>query len=369
MTSVKFSPDGRTLASASNDQTVRIWDISTGTNISTLTGHIDRVHCIDFNNDGSLLASGGRDNTIVFWDMVNGSSRIIQLAHAEEVRKIAFSKDGNTLVSCGGWDDPIVKLWDVDTGQMIKTLIGHGYTVLDVAFTPDGKTLATGSPDGTVMLWDYPSIIDSKENMAILLEDVNHDGIVDLQDLIYVALQFGKTENRADINDDGIVNIEDLLLVAAALDNDNKAPQVNSVSQEVIPPTMIQEWLIQTQSVKSMTATLGKGISVLEKLLSHTSPTETVVLPNYPNPFNPETWIPYQLSEPSDVTIQIYSVNGQLLRILQIGQQQPGLYHSRSRAAYWDGKNEYGELVSSGIYFYEFTAGQFVATRQMVIQK
>ena len=301
--------------------------------------------------------------------MSSGNSTVIHSAHREGVRKIAFSKDGKYLVSCGGWDDPIVRIWDVTTGEMIKTLIGHGYVVLDVAFTSDGKTLATGSPDGTVMLWDYASIIDSKVEMSILLEDVNHDGIVDLQDLIYVALQFGKTESSADLNEDGIVNIEDLLLVAAALDNDNKAPQVNSVSQEVISPTMIHEWLIQTQSVKSMTATLGKGISVLEKLLSHASPTETVVLPNYPNPFNPETWIPYQLSESSDVTIRIFASNGQLIRKLHFGHQQPGLYHSRSRAAYWDGKNELGEPVSSGVYFYEFTAGQFVTTRQMVIQK
>ena len=371
VTSVTFSPDGNLLASSSNDKTVRIWDVSTGSNITTLYGHLDRVHCVDFNDDGSILASCGKDNSIIFWDMSSGDSTVIHSAHREAVRKIAFSKDGKYLVSCGGWDDPIVRIWNVSTGEMIKTLIGHGYVVLDVAFTPDGKTLATGSPDGTVMLWDYASIIESKVEMAILLEDVNHDGIVDLQDLIYVALQFGKTENSADLNEDGIVNIEDLLLVAAALENDsdNSAPQVNSVSQEVIPPTMIQEWLIRTQSVKSMTATLGKGISVLEKLLSHTSPTETVVLPNYPNPFNPETWIPYQLSESSDITIRIYSTNGQLIRQLQIGHQQPGLYHSRSRAAYWDGKNEYGEHVASGIYFYEFTAGKFSATRQMVIQK
>ena len=99
------------------------------------------------------------------------------------------------------------------------------------------------------------------------------------------------------------------------------------------------------------------------------APSETTLLPNYPNPFNPETWIPYQLSSPSDVTVHIYAVNGNLVRRLSLGHQTAGVYRSRSRAAYWDGKNELGELVASGIYFYTLTAGDFTATRRMLIRK
>ncbi|MCG9129424.1 T9SS type A sorting domain-containing protein [Candidatus Poribacteria bacterium] len=369
VTSVKFSPDGTILASSSNDKTVRIWDVSTGSNITTLNGHLDRVHCVDFNEDGSILASCGKDNSIIFWDMSSGESRIVSSAHKEEVRKIAFSMDGKQIVSCGGWGDPIVKIWDVDSGDMIKTLIGHGHTVLDVAFSLDGDTLATGSPDGTVMLWDYVSIMDPIEEITNLPADVNRDGVVDLQDLIYIALQFGKSQNSADINEDGIVNIEDLLFVAAALNDESSAPQAYFTSKQSITPAIIQEWLKQAQSVKSMTPTLVSGISVLEKLYLQITPEKTAVLPNYPNPFNPETWIPYELSEPSDVTIRIYTIKGQLIRRLQIGHQQPGEYHSPSRAAYWDGKNELGENVANGIYFYVFIAGNFSATKQMVILK
>ena len=99
------------------------------------------------------------------------------------------------------------------------------------------------------------------------------------------------------------------------------------------------------------------------------TPTETTLLPNYPNPFNPETWIPYQLSSPSDVTVRIYAINGNLVRRLALGHQATGVYQSRSRAAYWDGRNEVGEPVASGIYFYTLTAGEFSATRKMLIRK
>ena len=96
---------------------------------------------------------------------------------------------------------------------------------------------------------------------------------------------------------------------------------------------------------------------------------ETLLLPNYPNPFNPETWIPYQLAKPVDVTMSIYSVDGRLVRTLALGYQSAGVYRSRNRAAHWDGRNNVGERVASGLYFYTFTAGDFTATRKMIIRK
>ena len=96
---------------------------------------------------------------------------------------------------------------------------------------------------------------------------------------------------------------------------------------------------------------------------------KNALLANYPNPFNPETWIPYQLSKASDVRVLIYSVNGALVRTLALGHQSAGTYRSRSRAAYWDGRNDFGERVASGVYFYTFTAGDFRATRKMLIRK
>ena len=98
-------------------------------------------------------------------------------------------------------------------------------------------------------------------------------------------------------------------------------------------------------------------------------PTQHLLLQNYPNPFNPETWIPYQLSEDSDVLVSIYDTTGKLVRTLTLGFQPAGFYNSQGRAAYWDGRNALGERVASGVYFYTLTAGEFTTTRRMLILK
>ena len=99
------------------------------------------------------------------------------------------------------------------------------------------------------------------------------------------------------------------------------------------------------------------------------TPDATDLLTNYPNPFNPETWIPYQLAESADAQITIYNVHGTIIRNLELGHQAAGVYQNRSRAAYWDGRNALGEPVASGVYFYTLTAGDFTATRKMLIRK
>ena len=95
----------------------------------------------------------------------------------------------------------------------------------------------------------------------------------------------------------------------------------------------------------------------------------TASFQNYPNPFNPETWIPYQLSESSNVVVSIYDMRGCLVKKLDIGYQETGKYVDKNKAAYWDGWNDVGELVSSGVYFYNIQAGAFTAIKKMVIQK
>lgn len=95
----------------------------------------------------------------------------------------------------------------------------------------------------------------------------------------------------------------------------------------------------------------------------------TTVFQNYPNPFNPETWFPYRLGAAADVTLRIYSVGGELIRTLTLENQEAGLHVSKSRAVHWDGRNERGEPVASGLYFYTFTAGDFTSTRRMLLRK
>ena len=170
---------------------------------------------------------------------------------------------------------------------------------------------------------------------------------------------------NTDVNGDGVINNEDMLLVLAALEAAPAAPTLDT--QWTV--TSLQRWITEAKRRNSVDAVWLKGIAVLEQWLADLLPKETVLLPNYPNPFNPETWIPYQLAEPAEVTLRIYAVNGGVVRTLALGHQIVGIYHSRSRAAYWDGRNEQGERVASGIYFYTLSTGDFTATRKMLIQK
>ena len=96
---------------------------------------------------------------------------------------------------------------------------------------------------------------------------------------------------------------------------------------------------------------------------------ETALLSNYPNPFNPETWIPYQLAEAGDVPVTIYDMRGVVIRQLALGHKPMGVYRSRSRAVHWDGRNQFGEKVATGLYFYTLKAGDFTATRKMLVYK
>ena len=217
--------------------------------------------------------------------------------------------------------------------------------------------------------------------------DVNRDKVVDILDLVEIAMWLGKvpTNPRADVNGDGIVNTLDLTLVAGHSNwgeevdlvkvrdpNDPaaKAPLSASVGQQAdLTPETIRAWIDLAQVEDDGSAIFDLGIANLERLLHATVPEKTKLLLNYPNPFNPETWIPYQLAKATDVSVSIYSVNGALVRTLALGHQAAGVYQTKSRAAYWDGRNELGERIASGVYFYTLTAGDFSATGKMLVRK
>ena len=264
---------------------------------------------------------------------------------------------GTTLVS--GSDDDTVKLWDVTRQPKTPkaTFSDHGAPVYSVAFSPDGLTVASGGEDNAVRLWKA-------------LPPANKDGVFTLADLVEVAQNFGQVgENDADINGDGIVNVIDLVLVAAALDAVPGAPAINSQAFSMFTAKEVSQWLIEARHLQTKDSSYLRGILVLEQLLASLKPKQTALLANYPNPFNPETWIPYQLATPVDVTVTIYDINGSIVRTLILGHQSAGVYHSQERAAYWDGRNAQGEPVASGVYFYTLTAGEFSATRKMLIRK
>ena len=203
--------------------------------------------------------------------------------------------------------------------------------------------------------------------------DVNEDGITNATDVQLVIDALGQKQPknpRTDVNGDGVVDAADLVLVADHL-GEKTAPAApsNIALVQGFTPEMLERALNILRAADSGSLAFRRGVANLESLLALFVPEKTVLLHNYPNPFNPETWLPYQLAEAADVTFHIYAVNGTLVRTLVLGHQPAGIYQYRTRAAYWDGKNDAGESVASGVYFYTLTAGDFTATRKMLIQK
>ena len=265
----------------------------------------------------------------------------------------------------------------IPTGGLSKG-IGNGDGTLETA-TFRVKTIKSSTirvsgfftaPNGLISI---PTFESARIN-AFVFGDVNRDGIVDIRDLVLVATNFGKPVpeegHPADVNADGQINIVDLVKVAGALRDETSAPTLLTHASEFnLTKADVQKWLIQAQQLQLTDPTSLQGIRFLEQLLEALTPKDTALLNNYPNPFNPETWIPYQLSKPADVTVTIYAADGTLVRKLDLGHQLVGMYQSRNRAAYWDGKNAVGEAVASGVYFYTLQAGEFSATRKMLIRK
>ena len=261
----------------------------------------------------------------------------------------------------------------------------RGIELYDYSSDPDETVNIANLPENTELVehlseqlhagWQA-ALPDPQEQTRIpqtLPWDINNDGIVDIQDMILVANNFDVASPqppKVDVNQDGSIDIIDLLLVASHFGESlNAAAPPVSMSLRPEHVALTTEWLTEARFADDGSEVFRQGIVTLERLINTTVPTETVLLSNYPNPFNPETWIPYDLAENADVHIDIYNLKGESIRQLSIGFQPAGTYRTQSQAAYWDGRNAVGEPVASGVYFFSFQAGQFKATRQMVILK
>ncbi|MCG9130751.1 T9SS type A sorting domain-containing protein [Candidatus Poribacteria bacterium] len=484
--SVAFSPDGQTLTSGSSDRTIRLWSATTGFHKQTLTGHTNSIYDISFIEEGQTLASKSNDGTIRLWDTATGQHKE---GLSVNLRDVSINSDGTMLA--GVYSSRNISLWDIATESEITSLTGHTSDIYAVTFSPSGKTLASGGSDHTVRLWDLstrvnimPSTIESPpigqqfkidinivggqdvRGYEVIVEydrdslsyvshahgdyfsdkvyrgpiirklgsvsfsnvstaeagegdgtlatitfkvisrkastisltailsnsdgerlpyiaisgkvieppwDVNGDGSVDILDLSFVAARFGdEGQTEADVNSDGVVDIKDLITVASGMGREAEAPSGHHRSsfKELPSRATVQQWLTEAQQLNLTDSTSQRGILFLEYLLASLTPKETALLANYPNPFNPETWIPYQLAQSADVTISIYTIDGTMIRTLNLGHKPSGVYENKTVAAYWDGRNETGESVASGVYFYTLsTAGKFKSTRKMLILK
>ncbi len=335
--------------------------------------HVDDTFTLDLNAEDVTDLAGWQ------FDIAFDST----ILEAAEVTEGNFLKvdDGTTFFQGGTIDNTIGKITGLSTARISESSVSGTGTLLSVTFVAkaDGETQVTlenfefGAISGDILPSVPPEIIITVGDLPPW--DVNQDGRVSVLDLILVAKDLGAgtpTNLRTDVNRDGVINIQDLILVAQHLGESTAAAApsvIAAINNGELTPAMIQAWIAEAQVENDGSLAFRQGIANLEQLLALFIPEETALFHNYPNPFNPETWIPYQLAKPAEVTLTIYAANGAVVRTLELGYQSAGFYESRNRAAYWDGRNEVGEPVASGVYFYTLTAGDFNATGKMLIRK
>ena len=301
------------------------------------------------------------------------------------VREGSFLKQngGRTHFLKGTIDNTTGRIDGIGSARISEGGISGEGTLLSLTFTAKAngesrlslRKFQAGSSLGEVIASRPPDVIITVEGRKHPASDVNQDGQVNIQDLVLVAQYLGgdaSSNPQADVNDDGVINILDLVVVAQHLGESTTAAapsDIATIDNLELNPAMVEAWIAQAEVENDGSLVFQQGIENLQRLLASLLPEKTALLPNYPNPFNPETWIPYHLAEPAEVKLGIYAADGVLVRTLALGHQVAGIYQSRTRAAYWDGKNVVGESVASGVYFYTFTAGDFMTTRKMLIRK
>ena len=153
--SVAFSPDGLSALSGSFDETLRLWNVASGRCLRVFKGHSDKIFSVAFSPNGCSALSGSADNTLRLWDIASGLSLRVFRGHSHRVRSVVFSPDGSIALS--GSDDNALRLWDIASGRFLRILEGHSGSVWSVAFSPDGRSVLSGSFDGTLRLWDVAS--------------------------------------------------------------------------------------------------------------------------------------------------------------------------------------------------------------------
>ena len=224
--------------------------------------------------------------------------------------------------------------------------------------------------DGKVNFDDLQLVLGNRDRSPY---DLNGDGTVDDKDATQItqAISDGSTDAKYDLNGDGKVNFDDLQLVLGNREPGAAgAPRIGgNLKLTAAQIDRLQEQIQRLIATGNRSPAAMRTLIYLQQFLAMARPEKTQLLANYPNPFNPETWIPYELATDTDVRITIYNTQGIVIRTLSLGQQSAGYYTDRERAAYWDGRNALGEQVASGVYFYQFETDEMSSMRKMVILK
>ena len=364
-------------------------------NISPLTGlnQLTRLFLID-NSISDISPLAGLDKLTTLWLINNSVTDISPLSELNQLTQLLLDDNFITDISS------LAKLYQLTTLSLnrnsisdISPLAGlyqlteldlRHNSISDISLLVENTGLGsedyvklTENPLNSVSINIHIPALQSRgvkvqfDNIVAQPADVNGDGVVNIFDLVSVASHFGEQGQNltADVNRDGIVNILDLVFVAGMFGNTAAVPSAQPQAPETLTAAAVRGWLTDAKALEIRDPIMKRGIVVLEQLLASLTPTETELLANYPNPFNPETWIPYRLAEDAFVTLTIYDGTGEIIRTIDVGHQAAAFYENRSQAIYWDGRNQAGETVASGVYFYHLSAGDYSATRKMLILK
>ena len=317
---------------------------------------------------GSLAIGGGK----IYWTEKSGesggtiNSANLDGSGAKQLASILATPSGIAV------DPARSKLFWTNSRGRIQSATLEGSSiqnVVDGLGSPGDMVLSNSikAPAGTT---PTPTTPTPQTTRTTPTYDVDGSGTVDNVDLFLVTLAVGTRNTQYDVNGDGTVDDKDIILVRENRDDAAAAaPMIVGVqlTPEQVSRLQAQIDLLVATSDRSPAAL--KTLIYLQQLLATARPEQTQLLANYPNPFNPETWIPYELATDTDVRITIYNAQGVGIRTLQLGQQSAGYYTDRERAAYWDGRNALGEQVASGIYFYQLETDTLSSLRKMVILK
>ena len=353
------------IAGGSSDNTVHLWEITPDTTVSLLPAGVQspavgKRLTLDINITGGFKVAGYQatvqfDTTALrYVEGVNGDYLLPTAYFVPPV--VDENRVTLNATSLAG---------ETNGNGTLATLTFEVVSAKASTLTLSEVNLVDSAGEKT-----HPKVEGAQIRGPTVDADVNGDGSVDTQDLAVVQDRLGQTgPNSADVNGDGIVDIADLTLVAGAIGDGAAAPSLYPQLLREFTVMDVKLWLSQAQRLDLTDPRIRRGILFLEQLLAALIPQETTLLPNYPNPFNPETWIPYRLAEDAFVTLTIYDSSGQVVRTLDVGHRVAAFYESRPKAIYWDGRNEFGERVASGVYFYHLSAGDYSATRRMLILK
>ncbi len=432
---VCISKDGRFFAAGIGDA-VWVWNyanLQKGPKL--LRGHTDTVTGLTFTarNDGTnILASSSRDGTILFWNIQQEVAGIQQ--QGEIWRLVEPNRSDNVAVTTkirirmptfsqlrketitpfsiqvrGTLPDQSVKVY---SNQQVQFKIeGSNLVFFDPKsiFRQEEKITISVSSVIEDMAGKYVEASDIvfRTGLIVWPGDTNRDGKVDVFDVLPIGQFWGsvgpirdkgdhswklqpaiawkeKMATSADANGDGVINQDDIVPISQNWRNTRLGKAPAELSDWFGPMVTTGDWKIYANLYQKLKEIDGNTelMFVLEQMINQAKttvvPSISRLLPNYPNPFNPETWIPYQLSQSAVVTIRIYNQKGETIRVFDLGHKKAGYYIDQSRSLNWDGKNTNGELVSSGVYFYHLLAETnsqgnesdgFSAQRRFVILK